>query len=190
MKNRVMKSWVAMLLLTLAFGCASSHSNLQNDPAANARQAMAELTEGTKLLSEKKYDEAEGHFRRALQFDSYSGLAHNNLGMVYFNLGNLYDAANEFQAAGKLLPSYPEPRNKLGLTLEAGDKFDEAIAEYQAAVDLDPENPELLGNLVRAKVRRGDQDQHVRELLVHLMQIETRPEWQLWEQRELSARSR
>jgi cytochrome c-type biogenesis protein CcmH/NrfG len=75
------------------------------------------------------------------------------------------------------------------LTFEAGEKLDEAIAEYQKAVDLDPENREVLGNLARARVRRGDQGSEMRQLLSRLLETETRPDWRLWAQRELAARS-
>jgi Flp pilus assembly protein TadD len=184
MKNRALSGRVVLLLLAFAMGCA--HSSRNKDPAAISRQVTAELIEGTRLLNEKLYPDAETHFRRALQLDPRSGLAHNNLGTIYYEQGNLYDAANEFQSAANLLPSSPEPRNNLGLTLEAGDKVNEAIVEYQKAVDLDPDNPQLLGNLARAHVRRGDQDDQTKQLLRRLLEIETRPDWRLWAQRELT----
>jgi Flp pilus assembly protein TadD len=188
MKKRAMRDNF-LLLLMLTMGCAQSRAISQKDSGAIARQTMAELTEGTRLLNQKKYSDAETHFRRALRLDPYSGLAHNNLGTIYYEQGNLYDAAGEFQSAAKLLPSRPEPRNNLGLTLEAGEKLDDAMVEYQKAVDFDPENPQYLGNLVRAHIRRGDRDSQTRELLGRLLEKESRPEWRLWAQRELASLS-
>jgi Flp pilus assembly protein TadD len=185
MKNRAITGLV-LLVLTLVTGCAESH---KKDPAELARQATAELTEGTKLLNEKKYSDAETHLRRAVQLDPNSGLAHNNLGLAYYEQGNLYDAATEFQSAARLLPTRPEPWNNLGLTLEAGDKLNEAIAEYQKAVELDPDNPEFVGNLARVHVRADKNDDETKELLRRLLEIETRPDWRLWAQRELASRS-
>jgi Tfp pilus assembly protein PilF len=182
-----MRVWSVLLSLALLAGCASVANSRGNGSSANSSsKAAEELALGTKLLHEEKYDGAEKHLRLAVSLDAFSGLAHNNLGSVFFAQGKLYEAASEFQEAIKLLPGRPEPHNNLGLVLEAGNKLDEAIAQFRQAVDLQPDNPELLGNLARAHVRRGDRDPQTRQLLIDLMQKETRPEWREWVNRELA----
>ena len=82
------------------------------------------------------------------------------------------------------MPNQPEPPNNLGLVYEAAGKLDEVADAYGKAV-LEPDNVEALGNLVRAKVRRGDRDPSVRALLNKLVLRDTRPEWLAWEKRFL-----
>jgi hypothetical protein len=66
--------------------------------------------------------------------------------------------------------------------------MNEAVGEYQQALALEPNNPELLGNLVRARVRRGDADEQLQPLLEELVLKETRPQWREWAERELATR--
>jgi Tfp pilus assembly protein PilF len=183
-----MKRRLVLLCLMVLSGCVQSGPARQQSSAAGSQssKALEQLTLGTKLLQEQKYNDAEKHLLQALSFDAFSGLAHNNLGSVYYAQGRLYDAAREFQDAIKLLPQRPEPRNNLGLVLEAGGKLDEAIVQYQQAMELQPDNPMLLGNLVRAHVRRGDRNAQTRQLLMDLLAKETRSPWREWARKELA----
>ena len=94
--------------------------------------------------------------RSALEADVTFGPAHNNLGRVYYHQGQLYLDAWEFQYAIKLMPYQPEPKSNLGLVLEAANKLDEAIKNYDEAMNLEPENPQFLGNDARARARRWE----------------------------------
>jgi hypothetical protein len=53
-------------------------------------------------------------------------------------------------------------------------------------VALEPDNIHAMGNLARARVRRGDRDPDLRALLEKLVLRETRPEWLAWERGVLS----
>jgi len=56
----------------------------------------------------------------------------------------------------------------------------------EASLDtLEPENPELIANAARARLRRGDNNAEVRSLLSKLVMIDTRPEWVEWARRKL-----
>jgi Flp pilus assembly protein TadD len=117
------------------------------------------------------------------------GPGHNNLGKVYYHQSKLYLAAWEFQYAAKLMPNVPEPRNNLGLVFESAGKLDDAVGSYGEAMRLEPDNVQFIGNLARARVRRGDRDGEVRELLGKLVLRETRPRWAEWAREQLSALS-
>jgi hypothetical protein len=52
---------------------------------------------------------------------------------------------------------------------------------------MQPDNAEFLGNLARARVRRGDRGPEVRELLEQLVLRETRPAWSDWARQQLAA---
>jgi Flp pilus assembly protein TadD len=125
----------------------------------------------------------------AIEADQYSGVAHNNLGLLYFQRGELYQTAWEFDYAAKLMPNQPEPRNNLGMVLEAAGRVEEAIEQYGRSLSIDSDNAEVLGNLTRAHVRRGDKGEEVRELLSDLVLKDRRPEWLRWARRELAMRA-
>jgi Flp pilus assembly protein TadD len=168
----------------------TSYQTVTKDPHHDADLARRENARAVALL--EKADNpaalasAEAALKAALEADVTCGPAHNNLGKVYYRQGKLYLAAWEFQYATKLLPNQPEPPNNLGLVYEAAGKLDEAADAYAKAVDLDPENLQALGNLARAKVRRGDHDAGVRALLAKLVRRDTRPDWLAWENQSLA----
>ena len=70
-----------------------------------------------------------------LTADLYCGPAHNNLGVIFLNRGNLYAAAGDFEWARKLLPGQPDPRKNLALGLERAERTDDALATYATALD-------------------------------------------------------
>ena len=182
---------VAVFLLT---GCASTASRPASKeyetvapaPNRNAELARQENARAVALMDKGDHAAAEAALKAALAADLMCGPAHNNLGKVYFRQGKLYLAAWEFQYAMKLMPNQPEPPNNLGLVFETAGKLDDAADSYGKAVALEPENIHALGNLARARVRRGDRDPELRALLEKLVLRETRQEWLAWERSVLS----
>src|SRR5690606_18421628 len=84
--------------------------------------------------------EAEVLLREALTKDLFFGPAHNNLGVVYLAQGKLYEAANEFEWARKLLPGNPDPRINLALCMERAGRTEEARQAYDSALEVAPES--------------------------------------------------
>jgi len=159
----------------------SSYQTIAPDPQRDAEMARRENARAVQLIDKSDYAAAETALKSALAADIMCGPAHNNLGKVYFNQGKLYLAAWEFQYAMKLMPNHPGPANNLGLVFEAAGKLDDAADSYGKAVALEPDNVQALGNLARARVRRGDHDPSVRALLHKLVLRDTRPDWLAWE---------
>ena len=58
--------------------------------------------------------------------------------MLFLKQDKLYEAANEFEWAKKLLPGHPDPRVNLALVMERAGRNDEAFANYQAALEVWP----------------------------------------------------
>jgi Flp pilus assembly protein TadD len=141
-------------------------------------------------MDQGNYPAAETELKAALAADVMHGPAHNNLGKVYYHDKKLYLAAWEFQYAAKLMPNVPEPRNNLGLVFESAGKLDDAIGSYDEARQMEPDNVQILGNLARARVRRGDNDESTRELLRQLVLRETRPDWANWARERLELMNR
>ena len=51
---------------------------------------------------------------------------------------------------------------------------------------LEPDNVQVIGNRARARLRRGERDETVRDLLGELVLRETRPEWAAWARTRLA----
>lgn len=184
---------ILIALLGVIVGCSASHRSaafdydtVANDPRRDTDAARELNAEALQLLDEAEYAKAEQTLKRALSADVMFGPAHNNLGLAYFHQSKLYRAAWEFQFAIKLMPHQPEPSNNLGLIFEAVGQFDEAVDAYAEARQLQPDNPELIGNLVRARLRRGDRSDEVRDLLTQLIMKDTRSEWVEWAREKLA----
>jgi Tfp pilus assembly protein PilF len=190
----VLRASVCVPAVFLLAGCGSTTSRSASKPYEtiapapnrNADLARQENARAVALMDKGDHAAAEGALKAALAADLMCGPAHNNLGKVYFRQGKLYLAAWEFQYAMKLMPNQPEPPNNLGLVFEAAGKLDEAADSYGKAVALEPENIHAMGNLARARFRRGDRDAELRALLGKLVLRETRPDWLAWEQSVLS----
>jgi len=176
---------MAVLLLVGCSNNGNKYHVVQAKRTANPEAAHAKSQTALKALEYGDLEVAEELLRDAVAADVGYGPAHNNLGKVYYEQGKLYLAAWEFEYAIKLMPHHPEPRNNLALVLETVRRFDESITHYESALNLEPDNPELIGNLARAKIRRGDPPQEIKQLLMDLVFKDTRPEWIEWAKQEL-----
>jgi Flp pilus assembly protein TadD len=185
------------ILLMFAVGmtaCTSAHQarsdstyqTIAKDPQRNTDLARKLTDQASALIDRNKLPEAEATLHKALDADVMYGPAHNNLGTVYLHQSNLYLAAWEFQYAAKLMPYQPQPKSNLGLVLETAGKLNEAVAQYDDALKMEPDNPQFLGNDARARVRRGDNDQKIRDLLQRVIEVDTRPDWVDWARQRLA----
>ncbi|MBC7834177.1 MAG: tetratricopeptide repeat protein [Phycisphaerales bacterium] len=146
------------LAMPLLAGCASSPSSspyaplteLQRDPA-RAQRLTLEATE----FIDSDSEQAETLLREALTFDLYHGPAHNNLGAIFLQRGDLFSAASEFEWARKLMPGHPDPRLNLALTLEQAGRTDEAITTYATALEVYPEHLPTMQALSRLRIMSG-----------------------------------
>jgi len=183
----------ALLALLLVYGCqagsphqGADYETVGHDSSQQTELAQQENTRALVLIEQHQYPEAEALLKKALAADVTFGPAHNNLGKAYYHQSKFYLAAWEFQYAIKLMPYHPEPRNNLGLVFEAVGKLNDAVAVLYQALDLQPDNPQLIGNLARVRVRRGDRDYETRQLLSDLIMKDTRPDWVAWAREKLA----
>ena len=153
-----------------------------SEPDVSRQTALArELTRQAKeQIDRQDYDQAEDTLKRAVAADPLYGPVHNDLGLIAYHQGRLWEAAWEFQNAAKLLPNHAEPINNLGLTLERGGKLEEAEEQYAQAFTIDPTNPIYAGNQARARVRLYRFDEQTRQLLQFVIFHDTRPSWVDW----------
>lgn len=112
-------------------------------------QGQDRLKRGAELLAAGKWPEAAEELRAALAQNPYSAVAHDNLGICYFKLGQPELAIEEFKAALSINPRLSATHNNLGYVYLALGRFAEAEAEFKEALAIDPKNDAAHNNLGR-----------------------------------------
>jgi tetratricopeptide (TPR) repeat protein len=168
-----------------AIGCSSSgkaSASPYATPSESDRSTVrAEaLTRKAVALMDGDPAEAESILREALVADLYHGPAHNNLGVLYLRQGELYEAANEFEWARKVMPGHPDPRFNLAMTLERAGRTDEALAMYDTAIEVYGEHMPSMQAIARLQVKRGDVDARTREFLDEIALRGETERWREW----------
>ena len=187
--SRILSLVIAMLVMG-GGGCAlwngSDNDLIRVHTARDHVKAQRLTIAAVKQLNKQNIEGASKKFMAAIAADETYGPAHNNLGLMHYEQGNLYQAVLAFEQAMEYMPSDPIVIYNLALTLEAAGKVSEAMDLYQQAVDMDPVNPVFLGNLVRLQLRMGETGPIVKTRLQDLILIETRPDWRRWADQKLA----
>jgi tetratricopeptide (TPR) repeat protein len=115
--------------------------------------------------------ESTGNYERAI--DSYEAALriHNNLPVLHIAMGNMYQALGEtdlavdsYLRAVALDPTNPDPLNRIALAEARVGNYGIASQYAADAVDKDPGNPRLHGNLGRMYYRNGENENAINEL--------------------------
>jgi Tfp pilus assembly protein PilF len=182
-------AWMSLLcLLTLVMSaCKSSPHGPYTTPSNDARdpQRAQELTSKAVDLMGKDPKKAEELLREALTADVYFGPAHNDLGVLYLKQGNLYEAANEFEWARKLMPGHPDPRMNLALTLERAGRINEAMATYETALEVYPNHVPTMQAMTRLQLRQNRADDRTPGMLKEIALAGENARWREWAQFQL-----
>ncbi len=186
-----------LAIITCLSGCGTfwggkgkpDYQTVVTPPVRDENRAREKNDGAIRHLERRNLEKAERLVQESLIADVTYGPAHNTLGRVYFEQGKLYLAAWEFEYARRMMPDQPEPINNLGLVFEAAEKLDIAIAHFEEAHALAPNTPDYLGNLLRAKLKRGDDESDLAPLAQKLVFIETRSDWAHWAREMLAGLS-
>jgi len=135
-------------------------------------------------------ERAETILREALTADLFFGPAHNNLGVLFLKQDKLYEAANEFEWAKKLLPGHPDPRVNLALVMERAGRTEEACASYEAALEVWPDYLPALQGLASLTLRGGDQEDPRLDGWLQEIGLRGQDDWGGWARRELIRRGK
>jgi tetratricopeptide (TPR) repeat protein len=92
-------------------------------------------------------------YETTLRANPDSWMAHNNLGGICYELGDIHGAITHFRETTRLNPELATAQNNLGLALMNDGKVQEAVEHFQRALSLDPSYPQAESNLGAALAR-------------------------------------
>jgi tetratricopeptide (TPR) repeat protein len=184
---------IFIVFIGMMSGCAPfqksqrlDYRTIEASPLHDQATAIKKHDAALKSIEKCEASKAEKFLQESLIADVSYGPAHNTLGKIYFDQGKLYLAAWEFEYAADSMPQRGEPHNNLGLVYEAAGQFNVAVDAYEESVAIAPDNPEFLGNLLRAKVRRGDDPLTLLAEFEQLVFLDTRPTWKHWAEQQIA----
>ncbi|MBX3365194.1 MAG: tetratricopeptide repeat protein [Phycisphaeraceae bacterium] len=154
---------------------ARSASQTHRFPIAHAER----LTWHAASIAERDPAHAERLLKQALELHPYFGPAHNNLGVLHFQKGELHAAAVAFENARSLLPAHPDPRINLGMTFERAGRVEHALEAYSAALEVHPTHLPAIQALARCQLRYGRRDDRSDRLL-ETIALHGDESWRLW----------
>ncbi|HTR43860.1 MAG TPA: tetratricopeptide repeat protein [Pseudomonadales bacterium] len=141
---------------------------------------------GLAYAAEENSDEAITQYQNAIKADPNYAIAYYNLGIALAKKGLMEQAIGEYQQAlavnsshggaqkslspdlpdvdpGKLQKEKADIHDALGLAFATEGKDDEAIAQFQEVLKLQPNYPEAQYNLANALLKKGQVNQGVTE---------------------------
>ncbi len=92
--------------------------------------------------------------------------AHNNLGLILLEEGNLKEARPQFEEALRLKPDYGTAHSNLGVVLSQSGQYPEAIKQLELAVQIKPDDGKMQYNLGALLLEAG----RPQEAVVHLQE--------------------
>ena len=111
---------------------------------------------GLSLFGLNRYDEAEAHFKRALELKPDFGEAVMQLGLLHLGKGSFEDARTSFQRMLELGYRPNEAHKNLGSILIKQGRYPEAINELTAALKVDPNSASTYFLLADALRKSGN----------------------------------
>ncbi|MFG0243488.1 MAG: tetratricopeptide repeat protein [Phycisphaerales bacterium JB054] len=183
---------LTILIALVLAGCRAAPRGPYAPSPESARNPLEaqRLTQEAARVLDRDPEKAERLLREALTADLFHGPAHNNLGVIFLKRGELFEAAQEFEWARKLLPGLADPRLNLAMTLERAGRIDEALGEYRAALEVYPGHIQTIQAMTRCRVRhRPGEIQDDPEVEADLREIALRGEngrWREWAQERLA----
>ncbi len=172
-----------IFVAALVESCAATRSSSPYESAAVEKRETSkaeELNRSAADLLLSAPSEAESLLRKALVADLFFGPAHNNLGVLHLAKGELYEAANEFEWARKLLPASPDPRINLAITLERAGRTGDAMDAYKTALEVQPGCVVAMQGAAVLAVRSGKNEAALAGWLKEIAMSGENEKWREW----------
>jgi tetratricopeptide (TPR) repeat protein len=149
------------ILVPAAVGLTTVAAKLAERSHLGARAAAASLLAVLAVATWQQsgmYRDNETLYRTTLVRNPGSWLAHNNLAVYLFNVpGGLPEALTHAQAAVADNPTWAEAHLSLGTAYSLSGRLEEAAAEYETTLRIDPRYPHAHSNLGNILLRMPGQ---------------------------------
>jgi tetratricopeptide (TPR) repeat protein len=147
---------IPLVLLMLFYGYQTHSRNAEWSNKLTLWKAAVERGGGWRahmnyalsLESSGRFDEALPYFQKAVELGPYA-IAHTNLGLAYLNRGDSKAGLDHLETAAELWPSSADARRYLGYGLFRVGRLDEAEAELERAIELQPNYIGAYGDLAK-----------------------------------------
>ncbi|WP_238523481.1 tetratricopeptide repeat protein [Candidatus Methylacidiphilum infernorum] len=149
---------------TAASAAAANESAASTLPAALPDDVQKLVDEASTLFSGQHYQEAAEKYRQILEKFPNSVTAWANLGVIYYQQGQLKEAENALAQALKLNPNDAFSHSILGIVYYQEGLFDNAVTELTRAIVINPNDPKTRNYLGIACSKKGWQEAAEKEL--------------------------
>jgi tetratricopeptide (TPR) repeat protein len=135
---------------------------------------------GVLLMRQRRYEEAEKAFRRAIHGSPFNAFVHNNLGYVLEREGRVSEAVAEYRKSIESDPNFRQAHFNLGRILVNQENYQEGIEQLaKTLTPVDENTPVYLYALGAAYGRAGDRTNALRYLHEAQQQASARGQSQL-----------
>jgi tetratricopeptide (TPR) repeat protein len=114
------------------------------------------LNMGIALLNMRQYEDAQKILAKSVERDPQSARAWFNLALLARAIGDSAAARDDFQKVAAIDPDDPGAQYFLGYLAAQDQKYDQAVAAFKRAVELDPLNVSAEFGLSQAEQHVGD----------------------------------
>ena len=154
---------MGMAKFEIRFRDCSTHScnfKVKTDQEKTEEKVEKKIMIGENHLNRKEYNAATFEFGLALNVDEENLKANFGKGKAHIALGETAKAKEHFERMAQNEKLYSEDHkhllNELGITLRRNSMFDEAIKNYQKAIEIDTTDEALYYNVARAYKEWGN----------------------------------
>lgn len=128
----------------------------------NPKSWMAHTNLGNVLLSQKEFDEAISHYRRALRFKPDNARAHSGWGCALESQDKIDEAISHFNQALRIKPDWYVPYYNLGRIFRSQGRINEAINKWERSLQLRPDHAKAHFSMGLAMVELGKFDEAIK----------------------------
>lgn len=123
-------------------------------------KAEAKVKQANMHLEKKEYLSAEFEFGNAIKLDEENVKANYGLGKTYLEQGKTEQAKEVFEKLSNIEALFEKENkhvfNEFGIDLRKNGLYDQAIHNYEKAINIDSEDPALYYNLARVYKETGN----------------------------------
>jgi len=129
--------------------------------------ALEAKNKGNEAFQNKSYVEAVKWFSEAIKLDNANHVLYSNRSGAYAAQGKYVEAFEDAKKTVQLKQDWAKGYSRMGTALVGLHKFDEAIAEYEKGLKLEPTNQQIkeaLDEARKAKDRSSKQEPNVSDM--------------------------